>query len=406
MIECEFYGLQAKFFFELDGKYKILTKGRRVGGTQGMAFAYIDFCLKEKPQKLIWVDVTQGNLTRYVERYFLPTLRQLPSDFWSWRPQQYEMKIGNSVIDFRSAERPENIEGQGYHIVGLNEAGIILKGDRGRYLWTQAILPMLADFSGSQAYFIGTPKGRTDKDGSDCLYYQLAKRAESGVDGYSMMTITTDQNPYLDSAAVEDVRSELPEGPIRDQEFYGKFVDAGSGIIKREWLKIDDMPIEGKKVIGVDLAVSEKTSADDTALVAMVKGERNRYQIVDAVHFKKTWPNAKDLIMGFIERHDAHAFIESNAQMLGLIDDLRRENRMQKYVINDVLTTRDKIACSAPWISRLESGQLTLLRGEWNNDFVLQAIAFTIADKGRTDDMLDATSRCWSALQGNEIGCA
>jgi predicted phage terminase large subunit-like protein len=391
---------QHEYFFGDHGKYRIMTKGRRVGFTHGAANYCISHGLRHD-HRILWGDTVQTNIDRYVERYFFPVLKKLPSDIWNWNAQKKEMRINESLIDFRSAERTENWEGFGYHRIILNEAGIILKGERGRYLWNNAVLPMSADYKDCIIYLGGTPKGRTDRDGSDCLYYQMASR-----EGYYHLNIPTNKNPFLNQEVVAEVIAELPEGPIRDQEAYGKFVDAGSGIIKREWLKIDDMPIEGKKVIGVDLAVSEKTSADDTALVAMVKGERNRYQIVDAVHFKKTWPNAKDLIMGFIERHDAHAFIESNAQMLGLIDDLRRENRMQKYVINDVLTTRDKIACSAPWISRLESGQLTLLRGEWNNDFVLQAIAFTIADKGRTDDMLDATSRCWSALQGDEIGCA
>lgn len=402
MIEIEFYRKQAQFFFELEGKYKILTKGRRVGGTQGMAHAFIDMALKDAYQKFMWVDVTQANLNRYVERYFFPKLKHLDSKYWKWRAQQYELSICDTVIDFRSAERPENIEGQGYHKIGLNEAGIILKGDRGRYLWFNAILPMLSDYQGSEAFFVGTPKGRTDKDGSDCLYYELAKRAMEGEKNYSIMNIETSENPYLDQEAVAEVIAELPEGPIRDQEAYGKFVDAGAGIIKREWLRVDDIPISGDKIIGVDLAVSEKTSADDTALVMMVRGENNRYQIQDVESFKETWPNAKPKIMSFIERHKCKAIIESNAQMIGLIDDLRREQRMQNYTIEDRRTTKDKLACASPWISRLESGQLTLLRAAWNNAFIAQAVAFTVEDKGRTDDMLDGTSRCWEGFNGSK----
>jgi len=257
---------------------------------------------------------------------------------------------------------------------------------------------MTADYQDCIVYIGGTPKGRTDKDGSDCLYYDMFKKGEGGESNYHHCNIPTENNPFLNQEAVAEVIAELPEGAIRDQEAYGKFVDAGSGIIKREWLRIDDMPIEGEKVIGVDLAVSEKDSADDTALCAMVRGSDNRYQIVDIETFKKTWPNAKDQIMSFIERHECAAYIESNAQMIGLIDDLRREKRMQSQVIRDVRTTKDKISCSAPWISRLESGQLTLLRGEWNKSFVSQAIAFTIEDKGRTDDQIDAVSRCWAAF--------
>jgi len=388
---------QHEYFFGDHGKYRIMTKGRRVGFTHGAANYCISHGLRHD-HRILWGDTVQTNIDRYVERYFFPVLKKLPSDIWNWNAQKKEMRINESLIDFRSAERTENWEGFGYHRIILNEAGIILKGERGRYLWNNAVLPMSADYKDCIIYLGGTPKGRTDRDGSDCLYYQMASRAD-----YYHLNIPTTKNPFLNQEVVAEVIAELPEGPIRDQEAYGQFVDAGSGIIKREWLKVDELPIDGEKVIGVDLAVSEKTSADDTALVAMVRGEGNRYQIVDAVHFKKTWPNAKEMIMAFIERHNCPSFIESNAQMLGLIDDLRREPRMQKYVIRDVRTTKDKITCSAPWISRLESGQLTLLRGEWNKDFINQAIAFTVEDKGRTDDMLDGVSRCWAAFQTTQL---
>ena len=402
-LDCEFYRKQAEFFFEDQQKYNVLTKGRRIGGTLGMAMAMIDYAMTGEKQRFMWADVTQGNLTRYVERYFLPILKRLPQKYWSWRQQQYELTIANTVIDLRSAERPENMEGMAYNIIGLNEAGIILKGERGRYLWQQAILPMLADFAGSRAWFVGTPKGRTDRDGSDCLYYQLAHRAETGEDGFRWMNIATNENPFLDAGAVEEVRKELPEGPIRDQEFYGKFVDAGSGIIKREWIRIEETQLQGDMVIGVDLAVSEKESADDTAFCCMVRSPDNKYQVIDMETHKLIWPEAKKRLMDFIEVHDCPAYIEDNAQMAGLVDDLKREPRMQRHSIKGVKTVKDKITCASSWISRLENGHLTMLRGRWNTDYMNQLIAFTVEDKGRKDDMIDATSRAYEALSTPQI---
>ena len=388
---------QHEYFFGDHGKYRLMTKGRRVGFTHGAA----NFCISEGYRgsfRFLWGDTVHGNLDRYVERYFLPVLKTMPDGTWHWNQQKKEMHINESIIDFRSAERPENWEGFGYHRIILNEAGLILKGQRGRYLWNNAVLPMTADYEDCIVFIGGTPKGRTDKDGTDCIYYDMFKRAQGGEPNHYHINIPTTSNPFLNQEAVAEVIAELPEGPIRDQEAYGQFVDAAMGIIKRDWLRIDDLPIEGDMVIGVDLAVSEKESADDTAIALMVKGENNRYQIKDVEHFKESWPNAKDRIMNFIKRYDAPAFIESNAQMLGLIDDLRREDKMQNSVIHDVRTTKDKITCSAPWISRLESGQLTLLRGSWNKDFINQAISFTIEDKNRVDDMLDSISRCWAGF--------
>lgn len=379
-----------------------MTKGRRVGFTHGAANYCISHGLRHD-HRILWGDTIHGNLDRYVERYFMPVLKKIDSKWWNWNAQKKEMHLNESIIDFRSAERPENWEGFGYHRIILNEAGLILKGDRGRYLWNNAVLPMTADYKDCIVFIGGTPKGRTDKNGSDSIYYDMFKRAESGAANYFHCNIPTTKNPFLNQEAVAEVIAELPEGPIRDQEAYGIFVDAGSGIIKREWLRIDDRLLEGEKVIGVDLAVSTKESADDTALVCMVKDENNRYQIVDVESFKASWPEAKPRIMAFIRRHDCPAYIEDNAQMRGLVDDLKREKEMQNCTIHGVTTTKDKITCASPWISRLENGQLTFLRAPWNKALVNQCLAFTVEDKGRTDDMIDGVSRCWAAFSAPSL---
>lgn len=379
-----------------------MTKGRRVGFTHGAA----NYCMShglDSGHRILWGDTIQGNLDRYVERYFLPVLKHLSPNWWNWNGQKKEMKILDSIIDFRSAERAENWEGFGYHRIILNEAGLILKGDRGRYLWNNAVLPMTADYEDCIVFFGGTPKGRTDKDGKDCLYYDLAQRGMRGEPGYYHVNIPTHKNPFINQDTVQEVISELPEGPIRDQEAFGQFVDAGSGIIKREWIRVEDHILTGQMVIGVDLAVSEKESADDTAFCCMVKNEQNKYQILDVEKHKLIWPDAKQRLMDFIEKHDCPAYIEDNAQMAGLVDDLKREPRMQRHTINGVKTTKDKITCASPWISRLENGHLTLARGHWNADLVNQMIAFTVEDKGRKDDLIDAVSRCWAALLTPQI---
>jgi len=394
---------QHDYFFGDHGKYRVMTKGRRVGFTHGAANFCITQATKGDGQRILWGDVIHANLDRYVERYFLPVLKHMPDKQWNWQAQRKEMHIGGTIIDFRSAERAENWEGFGYNRIILNEAGLILKGDRGRYLWQNAVLPMTADFEDCIVFFGGTPKGRTDKDGSDCLYYELAQRGMAGERGYYHVNIPTTANPFINAETVAEVINELPEGPIRDQEAYGKFVDAGSGIIKREWIRVTDSELKGSMVIGVDLAVSEKEAADDSAFCCMVRNEENKYQIIEVEKHKLIWPDLKLRLMDFIEIHNCPAYIEDNAQMAGLVDDLKREPRMQRHTIKGVKTTKDKITCASPWISRLENGHLTMLRGGWNKDYINQLIAFTIEDKGRKDDMIDATSRAYEALNTNQI---
>ena len=62
-------------------------------------------------------------------------------------------------MDFRSADKPENIEGFGYALIILNEAGIILKNRR---LWEETIRPMAMDYK-AKVIIGGTPKGKRVK---------------------------------------------------------------------------------------------------------------------------------------------------------------------------------------------------------------------------------------------------
>ncbi len=83
------------------------------------------------------------------------------------------MKIINSVCDFRSADKPENIEGFGYELIILNEAGIILKNRR---LWEESIRPMILDYK-AKVIIGGTPKGkRVKKTNETHLFYELFQR--------------------------------------------------------------------------------------------------------------------------------------------------------------------------------------------------------------------------------------
>lgn len=124
---------QAEIFFPANpAKYTIVSKGRRLGATRGAAQACIEDLLDKKGPWL-WVDTVNPNIDRYFERYFVPALKGID---YNWNKQKRELNIYGQWCDFRSADRPENIEGFGYRKIFLNEAGIILEDD---YLYDNAL---------------------------------------------------------------------------------------------------------------------------------------------------------------------------------------------------------------------------------------------------------------------------
>lgn len=211
---------QHKFFLESNAKYNLLAAGRRTGKTQGAAKCALIWAIN-KP--VLWVDTVYGNIDRYYQRYFIPAAKELGLPFtWNVQKKILEGDKGG-YIDFRSADRPENIEGFGYQYIVMNEAGIILKND---YLYTNSILPMLIDYPDSKLFAIGTPKGKINKDGSEHRFYQLWEKAEN--DKYfNRLKLSTHQNPLLDKESIRSLEEEMSMfgKDIVRQEIYADFID-------------------------------------------------------------------------------------------------------------------------------------------------------------------------------------
>ncbi|GHG34466.1 hypothetical protein GCM10017784_30340 [Deinococcus indicus] len=249
----------AAFFDHPPGKYFIYPKGRRVGFTRGGMQAACEWALEGLA--VLWGDTISVNIRKYVERYALPFLqKQRIPHTWNVVEKTLRFDTGG-FIDFRSADNPENWEGFGYHKVLLNEAGIILEGENGRYLYQNSVLPMLLDFPESELYAFGVPKGTTN------LFYDLHQRAVSDQAGYHTRTFTSHDSPWLRPEAltglIEEMRT-LGGQTLVDQEIFGRFVNIQGGglrIIPEAWVRLafqrwkDQQQPEGKpSAIGVDVA--------------------------------------------------------------------------------------------------------------------------------------------------------
>lgn len=212
---------QEEIFFPEEGcKHTIIPKGRRFGATRGAAHACIEWATAGMP--ILWGDTVYGNITRYWDRYFKPALNANGIEPMLNERTQVA-RIGSGYIDFRSADRPENWEGFGYRKVVLNEAGIILAD---RYLYTNAVRPMMLDYSDSELYALGVPKGKKLKDGSSHPFFELWDKV--GTPGYRGRTYTSYDNPFLSKADVDELLRDYDPLQAR-QEIFGEFIDRIAG---------------------------------------------------------------------------------------------------------------------------------------------------------------------------------
>lgn len=298
--------------FDSKARYKVASKGRRFGITKGAANDFMKSALLGTFKRGLWVDTVNTNIDRYIERYFMPHLKNLPTDMWSWRKQDKVVVIKDAYIDFRSSDRPENIEGFGYDKFFINEAGIVLKDE---YLWNNAIRPMLWDYQAS-GVIGGTPKGKG-------VFEELFNR---GLDPnqplFESFRFTTFDNPYLPIAEIKEEIKSMPERVVK-QEIYAEFLE-DTGVVFRGVPNVAILqPQEPQPnhlyVIGCDLA-----KVQDYTVLA-VYDRANNHQVYQMRFNKLEWHYQKERIKELSRKYNtALVIVDSTGAGEPIYEDLAR----------------------------------------------------------------------------------
>jgi hypothetical protein len=314
-LEVVYHSNQNRLFFESKAKVKVIAKGRRFGLTKGYANFIIERML-DGISPILWVDTVLGNIDRYVERYIMPVLSKLPSQYWKWRQQKKELQIFESRLDMRSADRPELIEGFAYRLIVLNEAGIILKDE---YLWENTIRPMTLDFD-PDILIGGTPKGQN-------LFHDLKVKAQDDKDprykDWEFFHFTSYDNPYIDAKVIQDLEADLPDH-VRRQEIFAEFLEDSASVFRN----VDNCMSphstkqgkqEGKTYyIGLDLAKHV-----DFTVLTILDGDGN--QVYHMRLNKLDWPYQKRLIIDLVRSYGGRLIMDSSGIGDPIYDDIVNE---------------------------------------------------------------------------------
>lgn len=277
-IDLTYTDAQNEVFFNTkpEERFVIVKKGRRFGATKGAANACIEWCIEG--QKILWGDTINSNIDRYFERYFLPELKKNKLEH-TFKKQARQLNILNGYVDFRSADNPENWEGFGYDKVILNEAGIILKN---KYLYTNAVLPMMIDSPNSVLYAMGVPKGKVTKNREEHPFYTLSKAADNKQHGYRSFQFSSHDNPFLSKTDIDELAAEIKRmNPAMErQEIYGEFVDGATGVLwTSDTIKHVEKAPELKRII-VANDPSGSITGDEVGIIGVGIDARDRYYVL------------------------------------------------------------------------------------------------------------------------------
>ena len=368
-ISLEFHDKQREIFFDSNARYKVIAKGRRFGLTKGFA-NYVIANMINDVTPILWVDTIYGNIERYVERYFIPELKQLPANSWRWRQVKNDLRIKDSVCDFRSADRPENLEGFGYRIIILNEAGIILKNRR---LWEESIAPMVLDYK-AKVLIGGTPKGKKLKrNHEEHLFYELYKRGSEqlavgslqstvGKSNWKSFNYSSYDNPLLEAEEIDRLAKEIPL-QLRKQEIYAEFIDSQEqGIVNPEWwryYRFEDLNTKRvyRKIQSWDTAF--KTDELNCFSVCTTWAVTNDgYYLISIWRDRLEFPDLKRKVVELYEKFRVdEVLIEDKASGQSLIQELNRETRIP---IKAIKVDKDKLARLNSCSTLIESGKVFL----------------------------------------------
>lgn len=381
------------------GRFRIFPKGRRLGATQGGAWAVIEAMLEGK--HVLWGDTINGNIRRYIERYFIPAMRARGINY-TWRKQDNALEVGTGYTDFRSADKPENWEGFGYDLVFLNEAGIILDDP---YLWHNAVLPMMIDREESTLIAAGTPKLSSM---TGLLFRDLWEKAQAGEPGYHGRRFSTFDNPHLPIESIHALEGEINPAE-RPQEIEGQFItpDNLGSFFKREWFPIlGDAPEFVRKVRGWDFAATEPGvgNEDPDWTVGVGIGITAEGQmIIHDVAMQRTGPAGVDALLARTAKRDgpdtAHVVPVDPGAAGKTAAQHFTNHPLDGYPVIEYPQTRQqgsKAARATPASIAASEHQFQVVHADWNDWFFGQLTPFP--NPKVHDDATDALAAAYNAI--------
>jgi predicted phage terminase large subunit-like protein len=366
-----------------DARFKVIAAGRRCGKSHLAAVSMILNALNGKPGKTFYVAPTQG-IARDVMWH---SLFDIAGDLIEWsNVNNLEMDIAGNRIYLKGSDRPDSLRGVSLKHLVLDEAAFI-KED----VFNNILRPALSDRMGS-CIFIGTPEGRN-------WFYDLYEGAGEWED-YERWHLTTYDNPFVRRSEIEAAKKTLPRWSF-NQEYMASFDAQGSEYFNEADFEIVEKGprSDGDYYVAVDLAGfasagAKKNKRRDSTAISTVFVDDDGHWWVNEID-KGQWGLNETCARIFraVEKYRPVSVgiekgLAQQAVMQPLADQMRRENRI--FNIELLSHGNQKKEDRILWAlqGKSQHGMIHLKKGDWNADFIDEAIMFP--SRLAHDDMIDS----------------
>lgn len=207
-------------------------------------------------------------------------------------------------------------------------------------------------------------------------------------------------NPYVD--AEDYIKSLYNLDPVtRKQLMDGDWEVKMTGhLFNPDWFEIitvKELPEFVKIVRGWDFAGSENVDSKYTSGFKMGVTNDNIYVILDINRFRGTPGVVENELYYTACRDGKHVIIDlpQDPGQAGKYQIHVLRKRLDGFMVKSSPESGSKIERAGPFSSQAEAGNVKMLKGKWNDDFLEEALLFP---DGEFTDQVDSASRCHNSL--------
>jgi phage terminase large subunit-like protein len=337
-------------------KYYILNIGRQFGKTMLGINQMLYWSINHKGCNIAWVTPIYKQSKKVFDEMEKVTKS---SGLFEYNRSDLTISGFNSQIQFFSGERPDNIRGNTFDYLIVDEMAFTRPE-----LWSE-VLSATVLVKGKKVIFISTPKGKNH-------FYQLSLQPNYD-NRYKYFHYSSYDNPMIDAEDLEERKRSLPKH-IFEQEYLAKFIDNASGLFKN----VDSCVIKPaertqKLFGGLDIG-----RADDYTVLTILN---KNYQMVYVQRWRQQeWSKIIDEVAAKIREYNAEIFVEVNNQGDVFYEMLQNKvyNNVQPYVTS----TATKPIMIEDLAVHFENKDIGILNESWLVD-ELNAFTYIYNEKTR-----------------------
>lgn len=335
---------------------------------------------------------------------------------------------GTANIIFRSGEKPKKLHGPNKAGLWIDEASLQSKD-----VFLDAIPTLRYKGIMGPCLMTFTPKGK--RNWTFETFFEPVEEHRIGTDGCSaegiewiggrayrkkvnthLVHARSTDNPFLPEQFV-DVLSGNMSRQLAQQELQGDFIEIAGLMFSREWFElVDEAPRDAMRVRYWDKAATPGSGCY-TAGLLMAMDKRGLVYIEDVVRGQWSY-HERDLVIEQTAEADSRKYkgeVIIIAEQEGgsggkevmhqMITNLGRfpvqrdvVGGKQSRVVDGIeLPGQPKIVRAMPFAGQAEAGNVKLVRGRWNQDWIEEITAFP---ESTYADQVDATSGAFNRLKG------